>query len=407
MTMKKNRKNLRIAMIAPPWLALPVKGYGGIEMVMQGLIRSLAKKDVEIVLYGNGARKMRGVSTKFLYNTDQYEHIHKPVFESIPILCAHVQFAINDIINDGKFDVVHDHTEFVGPQMLAWASERNDMPPVVHTIHGPPFSSKRTIAEGIPDNRPHWVELAHRMGKMYLVGISDALMEPAPAELRKYILPTVYNAIDTSQFPFIAQKKNYYFTFARFTRDKAQHVAAKICAKKGYRLRMGGTVAGIESSRKLMLELANPMSKFRSTPDFKYYSDEILPYVLRYPKITYSGNMKGAKKMKFMAEGKALLFPIDWEEPFGMAVIEALACGTPVIAMRRGAMPEIIQHGVNGFLADTEEEFAEYMERVDEIDPAVCRKSVQDLFTADRMADKYIDRYNEAIKRSLSYTGSV
>ncbi len=402
---KGNNKKLRVAMIAPPWLALPVKGYGGIEMVMQGLIPSLRKKDVEIVVYGNGARKMRGIPTKYLYNTEQYEHIHKPVFESIPILCAHVQFAINDIIKDGKFDVVHDHTEFVGPQMLAWASERKDMPPVVHTVHGPPFSAQDTIDDGIPDNRPHWVELAARMGKMYIIGISDALMEPAPKELKPYILPTVHNAVDVSHFPLKKEKKNYFFTFARFTPDKAQHVAAKICAKKGYRLRMGGTVAGIESSRKLLLELANPMSKFRSTADFRYYSDEILPYVLRYPKITYSGNLKGTKKMKFMSEGKALLFPIDWEEPFGMAVIEALACGTPVIAMRRGAMPEIIEHGVNGFLADSEEEFAEYMERVDEIDPEVCRKSVETKFAADNMADKYIERYYEAIKRSKNYKG--
>ena len=393
-------KKLRVAMIAPPWLALPVKGYGGIEMVMQGLITSLRKKDVEIVVYGNGERKMRGVTTKYLYATEQFKHIHQPVFESVPILCAHVQFAIDDIIRDGAFDVIHDHTEFVGPQMLAWASYLKGFPPIVHTVHGPPFSSQETIDQGIPDNRPHWVELTKRMGKLYIVGISDALMVPAPEQLRPYILPTVHNAIDISQFPFKRDKKSYYFTFARFSRDKAQHVAAKLCAKKGYRLRMGGTVAGIESNRKLLFELANPLSKFRSTADFRYYSDEVLPYVLRHPKITYSGNLQGANKMKFMAEGKALLFPIDWEEPFGMAVIEALACGTPVVAMRRGAMPEIIEHGVNGFLADNEAEFAEYMDRVDEIDPAACRESVKKKFAADTMADNYIDRYREAIRRS-------
>jgi glycosyltransferase involved in cell wall biosynthesis len=102
--------------------------------------------------------------------------------------------------------------------------------------------------------------------------------------------------------------------------------------------------------------------------------------------------------MKFISHAKALLFPITWDEPFGMAVIEALACGTPVIAMNRGAMPEIIEHGVNGFLADTEEEFAEYMERVDEIDPAVCRASVERKFSASAMADAYIARYKEVIE---------
>jgi glycosyltransferase involved in cell wall biosynthesis len=133
--------------------------------------------------------------------------------------------------------------------------------------------------------------------------------------------------------------------------------------------------------------------------DFRYYSDEILPYTLRYRNITYSGNLSGARKMKFLSEARALLFPLEYDEPFGMAVIEALACGTPVVAMNRGAMPEIIQHGVNGFLANTEKEFSEYMERVGEIDPAACRASVERLFSADHMATEYIDRYKEVIRR--------
>src|SRR5690606_33906727 len=108
-----------------------------------------------------------------------------------------------------------------------------------------------------------------------------------------------------------------------------------------------------------------------------------------YPRITYSGNLGGFRKHKFIAQAKALLFPIQWEEPFGMAVIEALACGTPVVAMNRGAMPEIIEHGVTGFLANNEEEFGEYMLRVDEIDPAECRRSAEERFSAITMAESY------------------
>jgi len=108
----------------------------------------------------------------------------------------------------------------------------------------------------------------------------------------------------------------------------------------------------------------------------------------------------GERKMNFIANAKALLFPIDWEEPFGMAVIEALACGTPVIAMRRGAMPEIIEHGVTGFLADTEAEFAEYMKRIGEIDPAACRAAVEKRFDAITMAKSYMERYEETIRCS-------
>jgi glycosyltransferase involved in cell wall biosynthesis len=161
---------------------------------------------------------------------------------------------------------------------------------------------------------------------------------------------------------------------------------------------MAGTINGIGSNRKLLSELANPLSSYRYYKDFRYYSDKILPYTLEHEKITYSGNLSFARKMKFLSESRALLFPIDWEEPFGMVVIEALACGTPVVAMKRGAMPEIIEHGVNGFLANNEKEFEEYVDRVGEIDPAACRKSVEDNFSADCMAAAYLERYKQAIR---------
>ncbi|MNH49967.1 Spore coat protein SA [compost metagenome] len=391
---------LRVAIIAPPWLALPIKGYGGIELVLDGLIAGLRKRDVEIEIFGNGAHTTRGVKTHSLYKTEQFHHIHKPMYESFPIVSAHIQFALDAIKKDGKFDIIHDHTGFLGMQLLAWATADPGLPPVVHTHHGPPFSTEHMLEQDIPDNRPFWEQLAGHSGRSYIVGISDALMRPAPEGLKQSILPTVYNAIDIDHFHFSPLKKNYFITLARFTHDKGQHVAVKLAAKTKSRLRMAGTVAGIESNRKLLLELANPMSPYRSVEEFRYYSDKILPYVLRYPKITYSGNLKGSKKQKFISEAKALLFPIDWEEPFGMAVIEALACGTPVVAMNHGAMPEIIEHGVNGFLANSEQEFEEYMKRVDEIDPEQCRQSVAKKFSSDAMASAYIDRYREAIERS-------
>jgi glycosyltransferase involved in cell wall biosynthesis len=391
---------LRVAIIAPPWLALPIRGYGGIELVLDGLIDGLRKLDVEVVVFGNGAHTTKGIKTHSLYKTEQFNHIHKPMYEALPIACAHLQFALSQIKEDGHFDIIHDHTGFLGTQILAWATSDPSLPPSVHTHHGPPFTTEHMLEQDLPSNYPYWEQLAQNMGRSYLVGISDALMKPAPEMLKKHILPTVYNAIDVDHFHFSATKKNYFITLARFSHDKGQHVAVKLAAKTRSRLRMAGTVAGIESNRKLLLELANPMSHFRSTEEFNYYSDRILPYVLRYPKITYSGNLKGHKKQKFISEAKALLFPIDWEEPFGMAVIEALACGTPVIAMNHGAMPEIIEHGVNGFLADNEQEFEEYMRRIDEIDPARCRQSVAEKFSSDVMAKAYIDRYNEAIKRS-------
>lgn len=392
--------NLRVAMIAPPWLSIPPKGYGGIEAVLDGLISGLKKRGIKVELFSVGQTKIRGVKVHSIYETGQYDQIHKPMYEALPIIASHLQFALNTIKADGRFDVIHDHNGFLGPQVLGWATQDKSMPPSIHTLHGPPFSNEDMLNQGLPDNRPMWQQLAALKSNSYIVGISSSLMANAPEQLKSTILPTVYNAVDVNNFPFVTNKKNYFFTLARFSRDKGQHIAARICVKQGYNLRMAGTVAGIETAKSLSMELANPLSPYRHAVDFRYYSDQILPYIINNNNIVYLGNISGKRKLTLMSNAKALLFPIDWEEPFGMAVIEALACGTPVVAMNRGAMPEIITHGVNGFLAETEAEFAEYMGRVNEINPEACRQSVIDKFSADVMAGAYIDRYHEAMRRS-------
>jgi glycosyltransferase involved in cell wall biosynthesis len=396
-----NMSRLRIAMIAPPWLTIPPSGYGGIEAVLDGLLEGLSKLDVDVELFSiHGTKVPKGIKLHTFYQNEQFNHIQRPFYESLPILGAHIQNAINYIRADGNFDIIHDHTNFLGPQLLAQATIDFGLPPAVHTLHGPPFSNEQMLSQGLPDNKPFWDQLGKNSGHLYMVGISDALMQLAPKSLQHAILPTVYNAIDVSHFPFVGEKKDYFMTLARFSRDKGQHTAVKICMALGYRLRMAGTVSGICTNRRLLLELANPLSNYRQTDDFRYYSDEVWPLTVRSRKITYVGNMVGKRKMTFISEAKALLFPIDWDEPFGMAVIEALACGTPVIAMNRGAMPEIIQHGYNGFLANNEQEFAEYMRRVDEINPEDCRQSVEEFFSADAMAKAYVERYKEAIRRT-------
>lgn len=395
---ERRKKKLRVAIIATPWLSIPPKGYGGIEAVLDALVKGLMSAGVEVEVFGVGRRKLHGAKVHNLAGEEQFRHIHDPWYKVLPLVGGHVQQALKLIEADGGFDIIHDHNGHIGPQVLSWATRLLHMPPSIHTLHGPPFTSDEDVKNGEPDNRPFWARVngGHHS---YLVGISDALMKAAPREVKKNTLAPVYNAVDVREFPYVEQKKNYFITLARFNEDKAQHIAVKYCNKFKYRLRMAGTIGDIETPRRLLLELANPLSKYRQHPEFRYYSDQILPYVVRNPRIVYSGNLAGPSKMRFISQAKALLFPIQWEEPFGMAVIEALACGTPVVAMRRGAMPEIIEHGINGFLADTEEEFAEYMQRVDEIDPADCRMSVKRQFSAEVMTANYIDRYHEAIAR--------
>lgn len=388
---------LRVAMIAPPWLSVPPDGYGGIEVVVDGLTRELAKSGVTVELFSIGKSRIPGVKSHSLYQDEQYSHIHKPIFESSPIVLAHLLFALDTIAKDGKFDIIHDHNGFIGPTLLRWATEIPHIPPVLHTLHGPPFSGPRALnGENLPDNRLLWQQLGNAKN-LYIVGISKALMRDAPSELKSQLLPPVHNAIEVDQFQFQARKQKHFITLARFSPEKGQHLAAKLCDELGYGLKMAGTVAGIGSEKQLVLELANPLSEYRSYPDFRYYSDLVLPLTVKNPRIHYVGNVGGHRKIRFIGSAKALLFPIDWEEPFGMAVIEALACGTPVIAMNRGAMPEIIEHGVNGFLANSVEEFGSYMQRIDEIKPAQCRLSVEKLFSTPIMAREYLDRYHQIL----------
>lgn len=390
---------MRVAMVAPPWIALPVKGFGGIELVVQVLVEELRRQGVEVELFANGARKMRGVKTHSLYKTPQIEHIHKPYTEALPVVLAHMQYAFNEIRKDGHFDLIHDHNELIGPQFWAAASQLPGIPPVLHTIHVPPSNSKHMSDQGIPERRTY-LELLTDMGNMYMVTISDAMTSLLPSQVLPQTLGKVYNGIDPRDYRFKAKKENYFMTLARFSSLKGQHVAARICSEKGYRLRMAGTIAGIETSQKLMVELSDPDSKYNNLVDFQYYRNKVWPYVLRNRKITYAGNLSGRSKLEFIANAKALLFPIDWEEPFGMAVIEALACGTPVVAFKKGAIPEIITHGVNGFLAETEKEFAEYVDMVDQIDPEVCRASVVERFSTTAVTAQYIDMYEKTLKRS-------
>jgi glycosyltransferase involved in cell wall biosynthesis len=397
--MAKSDKHLRVAIIAPPWLALPIKGYGGIELVIQGTIEQLKKQGVEVVLYANGARKMKGVVTKSLYKEEVFDTIDLPYYDApLQIMQAHLHFALDDIEKDGHFDIIHDHNPYIGPSFFSLASRIESIPPVLHTFHGPPFSADAEVSHEHADNR---LQLEYmNLTRLYMVCISEAMSKQAPQQIRSHLLPAVHNAIDVESFPFVKEKKNYYITLARFTKDKGQHVAVKFAIKNRKRLRMAGTVAGLSSNRRVLLELSNPLSLYRKNEEFRYFSDYILKELLQHPRITYTGNLSGRAKNTFMSHAKALLFPIDWEEPFGMAVIEALACGTPVVAMNRGAMPEIIEHGVNGFLANNEKEFEEYALRVDEIDPEACRQSVIDKFSSKAMAEQYVARYKEVIKRT-------
>ena len=147
------KQKLRVAMIAPPWLALPTKGYGGIELVIESLISGLQKQGVEVELFANSERKLRNVKTHSIYKKDLFEKIDLPYYDTpLQVMQAHMHFAL-EYIKDNNFDIIHDHNPFIGPSLLSYATQTKNMPPALHTFHGPPFSNDESIAAGVEDNR--------------------------------------------------------------------------------------------------------------------------------------------------------------------------------------------------------------------------------------------------------------
>ncbi len=380
---------LKVAMVAPPWLAVPPKGYGGIEYVVDNLLNELAELDVDVTLYCvNGSLNPAG-DTVVTYEDEQYKEIARPFYDIVTIPVTHQLEAFLDI-QDRGFDIIHDHNGFIGPAIRAFAG--SNLPPMLHTLHGP-ISTDETVKAGLPDNRPYF-EAAGKFDGLYYNAISKAQIANAPATLKEKVMCIVYNSVNLADFPLVTKKDTYYCTLARFTPDKGQDVAAKLCAELNVPLKMAGIVGGITRLKELRQVLSDSASPYHKNPDVVYFGEQIMP-TLDKPKIDYIGNVSGPAKLRFIGRAKALLFPIDWEEPFGMAVIEALACGTPVVAMRRGAMPEIIQHGYNGYLADTEEEFKYYMQQVHRIKPQDCRRSVEEKFSSRVMAESYMNCYRK------------
>jgi glycosyltransferase involved in cell wall biosynthesis len=377
--------SLTVFINAGPWLPIPPSGYGGVENLLVYLIRELRGRGHRVILGTVGQSQVDVERQVSRFRQGQHPRIDGPYCDGISVAHAHMQRVVKTIRATREIDVVHDFLEVVGPSMLA---ELEHGPPVLHTLQW-----------NLWQNRDFYRHFEGR-DRVFFNGISELQMRAARGNLLRCSLEVVHNGVDVDDFTYREHKDGYAITLARFTYDKGQDVAARVCAGLGLPLQMAGTVGGIASPQLLREELGKRFSAFHHYKDVEYYRRAVLPYEDPDRGIAWVGSVGGARKRELVAGARALLMPIRWEEPFGMAVIEALASGTPVVAMRRGAMPVIIEHGRNGFLADDEEEFARYLQRVDEIEPQECRRSVQDRFSAAAMAERYVQRYEEVIARA-------
>ena len=255
-------------------------------------------------------------------------------------------------------DVVHDHVGFA--TLLATAVQ--GVVPVVHTVHGLIDDTDRSFYAGLPEGAG-------------LVSVSGAQQASAP-ELPW--LACVHNAVDLSDLsePGTVAKEDFLLCLARICPDKGQHLAIEVARRTGMRLVLAGKV---DASR----------------VGAAYWHEMVEPHV-DGTRVVHIRNVAGLEKAELLSRATALLAPIDWDEPFGLSVVEAMASGTPAISMRRGAAPELIEEGVTGMLVDTPDDMVEAAERVREIDPMRCARIARERFSPAAMTEGYLAAYHTA-----------
>lgn len=342
---------LRIAMVAPPWYAIPPSGYGGIEVVVADLVDALVERGHEVVLLGSGEHDTQADSFLTVFEEPPSELLGDPVVE----LAAAATVA--RLLADLEVDLVHDHS-LAGP-LLA----RGRAVPTVVTTHGPVTGHEGELYAALGDT-------------VGLVSISLSQRESNP-DLNW--LGTVHNAVDVPSFPFREDKDDFVLWLGRFSADKAAGLAIDVARRAGVRIVLAG--------------------KLNEASEQEYFDAEVKDRL--GPGAEYVGEADADLKRELLSTARALLFPIQWEEPFGMVMVEAMACGTPVVATRRGSVPEVVEDGVTGIVVDDEADLVEALDRARSLRPADCRAWVEQQFSPAAMAEGYERMYRAALGTSL------
>src|SRR5688572_27048806 len=336
---------MRIALIAPPWTPVPPTLYGGTELVVDHLATGFQAVGHEVLLFTTGDATCP-VPRRHVLERAQGHRIGAIVPELIHVNAAY------DAVRG--FDIVHDHT-LIGP----FVAESRPELKVVTTCHGP-FEGELGLV---------YERIAHRVP---VVAISHAQRKPVP---HIPVARVIHHGIDARDFPFGKGDGGYFLFLGRMSPDKGAHRAMEAAFKAGVKLVMA--------------------AKMREPAEVEYFEQFVRPSL--NDDIVYVGEVPHEEKLELLAGAAGLLFPIRWNEPFGMVMIEALACGTPVLAFPEGAAPEVVEDGRTGFLCHDETDMAEAMGRVHAIDRATCRAAVEGYFSTDRMVAEHLSLFEELL----------
>lgn len=330
---------MRIALLAPIQECVPPPAYGGIELVVSLLADGLVDRGHDVTLFACGTSRTRAKLAAI--EPEPLRGRGLPWFDVANHEVAHVAACFE---RAAAFDVIHNHEGLIGLAFAAFVGT-----PVVTTLHGPFDAGNRTLFE----------RYRHRP----FVSISDAQRHGGPALA---YAATVHNGIDPHAF-HLGRKRGYLLHIGRLSPEKGSHLAVAVARRLGHPLVLAGKVDAVDQA---------------------YYEAEIAPHV-DGRLVRFVGEVGGAPKADLLAGADALLHPVQWPEPFGLVMAEAMAAGTPVIAFPRGSIPEVVEDGLTGFVVDDVPAMAAAVARARALDPAAIRRRAIARFGAERMVRGY------------------
>jgi glycosyltransferase involved in cell wall biosynthesis len=344
---------MRIAIISPLEMRVPPLAYGGTELLVSLLTEELVQRGHDVTLFASGdsvtGAKLGSICPSSLRGSGH---------DTAILTMLNVVSCVERV---DEFDIIHNHTCTEGLAMAGLAKV-----PVLTTLHG-----------GLSGD---WLLLFERYKGWYNT-ISHSAKSLLPVKDR--FAGVIYNAIDCISYPFNGGRRDDYLLFlSRMSHEKGPHLAIEVARRLEMRLILAGNVDSV---------------------DQKYFQSQVLSQVDN-DSIQYVGEADQARKRELLCRARCLLAPITWPEPFGLFMVEAMACGTPVVAFNRGAAPEVVRHGVTGYVVETVAEMAEAVQQVSEIDPVSCRRHVKENFGVSRLADDYLDAYQRILTVEKSLT---
>lgn len=345
---------MKIAMVAPFEESVPPAKYGGTEVVVYNLITELIKQGHDVTLFATGDSK---VPCRVVPIFPQSLRSLSPFDTDLKSREAAKFLGIGkvlEVLQKEQFDIVHNH---IGWRLLLFYEHIHQ--PLVTTLHGPMSIGYQHIGFTASPS-------------LEFISISNNQRKDFPT--LDYVA-TVYNGIDLNHYQFQrGSSDNYLLFLGRFSPEKGAREAIEIAKESGKKLLMAVKIDQVD----------------------KKYFEECRP-LIDGKQIQLLGEMSMAEKVKYLQNAMALLAPIQWEEPFGLNVVESMACGTPVIGTSRGSFPELITHGKDGFLAKSVGDMVDFVKRINTVDRRECRKTVEERFTKEIMASKYIEVYKKII----------